>query len=115
MDPVRKAWLAQRSQHRQMIRMQRARKFRVEVPVLLAELCSQPQAWGSAIWQYVEGFACERGAADLVAWGMGWAGTSAAILGIIFTTRKKPFRGRCRRRICATWAMKPPQPTTYQR
>lgn len=66
MDPARKAWLAQRSTHRQTIRMQRARKFRVEVPVLLAELCSQPQAWGSAIWQYVEGFACERGAADLV-------------------------------------------------
>ncbi|AEJ95681.1 hypothetical protein FDI64_gp06 [Mycobacterium phage Zemanar] len=66
MEPARQRWLAERQMHRQQIRIQRATKFRVEVPVLLAELRERPQWWGDVIWDYVESFAESRGASDLV-------------------------------------------------
>ncbi|AGT12743.1 hypothetical protein PHELEMICH_7 [Mycobacterium phage Phelemich] len=48
------------------IAIQRARRFRVEIPVVLAEVRADPQWWGEAIWRYVCEFAEDKGAGDVI-------------------------------------------------
>lgn len=52
--------------HHHIVKVQRAGKFRVEVPVLLADLLTNYEQMSEAIWHHVEDFATERGAADIV-------------------------------------------------
>lgn len=50
----------------QRVAVQRATRFRVEIPVTLHELRSDPVTWGEAMWHYVCDFAESKGAADLI-------------------------------------------------
>ncbi|AYB70549.1 hypothetical protein SEA_SERENDIPITOUS_7 [Mycobacterium phage Serendipitous] len=48
------------------IAIQRARRFRIEIPVVLAEVLADPQWWGEAIWNFVCDFAESKGAAEVI-------------------------------------------------
>lgn len=64
--PARQAYQAERRAHHQRIRIQRACKFRVEVPFVLEALRWEPEAFGEAIWEYVCEFARSKGAANVI-------------------------------------------------
>ncbi|AKF14269.1 hypothetical protein SEA_VINCENZO_7 [Mycobacterium phage Vincenzo] len=65
-DLAKLAYQQARRSDRVAIKVMRARKFRVEIPVLLSELQADPVAWGQAIWDHLEGFVADRNASDLL-------------------------------------------------
>jgi hypothetical protein len=62
---ARQAYRTQRRAHRQAIRISRAHKFRVEVPITLHDFRADPQFWGAAIDRYVQEFCEDKGAAEV--------------------------------------------------